>query len=143
MSLDDKLEDSGNKLFKLSLVGLVLELGNEIGLQLPTSHGLIDYNWLTGHLSDFGFPLQMTSISILITRNLNNYIKSSAYVLPALTCTMHEYFPFDKSAAVFDPQDIMCYWAAAGIAAAVAYFDSSNLSRYVTSNFHHINILSE
>lgn len=125
-----ELEDIIKKEKKLSLISVFsnffLGIGGEF-MQQATIDGLMDYNWLTGHLSDFAVSAEVTAFFMYLTAGKNKYLRAIATVLPATIATIHEFFPFFNLGYeyVFDPQDVAMYW----VGAAVTYAGVKLLSR--------------
>lgn len=74
-------------------------------MQIVTEKGLMGYNWLTGHLSDFGVVVQYTTWLYYLTSRLNKYARIAASLLPPIISTIHEYYPLFNGENVTDHTD--------------------------------------
>ncbi|MFC1696960.1 hypothetical protein ACFL1H_01395 [Nanoarchaeota archaeon] len=101
--------------FKLSMYGFSAAVIGE-GMQIASMKNLMDHNWMTGHLSDFGIVFQLSAVAYEITRlKFNKYISSAATIVPPIIATIHEYFPFTYE-NVTDHTDTALYWLGWGAA---------------------------
>jgi hypothetical protein len=128
-SLEDVIKREDRTLDKFHSVGLSAVLIGEFGLQLPTLLGIIQYNWFTGHLSDFGISMQLTAYIMQSTKDKNRSLQALAAMLPATIFTLHEFFPINPEEGHFDYQDIGLYWLAASLTYGITKLSSSEKAR--------------
>ena len=94
---------------KFNLSGFGAVIAGE-GMQLATKAGLMDYNWATGHLSDFGIVFQWSAILYGATSKFNKYIRIAASLIPPVISTIHEYYPLFNGENVTDHTDTALFW---------------------------------
>ncbi|GEM_PF-5483543 len=102
-------EEEAKKSFQFILTGLSMVLAGE-GLQLATEAGLMDYNWVTGHLSDFGIVFETSATMYAATSKFNKYVRMAASLVPPIIATIHEYFPLFNGETVTDTVDTALFW---------------------------------
>ncbi|MFC2135651.1 hypothetical protein ACFLTH_13635 [Bacteroidota bacterium] len=110
-------------------------------MQFATQADLLDYNWTTGHLSDFGIvPAVMGHAMAYSTKIKNKFVRNILpFAWPAI-CTIHEYFPIKGGGEdVYDPQDIALYWAGAAVTYAGVKLASSENRKAVKNTLNKIN----
>lgn len=80
------------------------------GMQLATHLRLMNYNWFTGHLSDFGIVFQTSAFMYQVTSGLNKYLRIAASLIPPVVATIHEYRPLFNAENVTDNMDTALFW---------------------------------
>src|SRR3989344_3836237 len=117
-NLDNIIHEEEKKIaIKFNLLGFGAEIAGG-GMQLATKAGLMDYNWATGHLSDFGIVFQGSAFLYVATSKFNKYIKTAASLIPPVISTIHEYYPLFNGENVTDHTDTAMFWL--GWAASMA-----------------------
>jgi len=134
MTIDKLLKKEIDSVTIVSNLSLALIVLGE-SMQIATGIGVMNYNWFTGHLSDFGISSQTTAMGIGLTSGKNKYLRAAANFLPATICTIHEFYPLYPGEGVFDPQDIALYWIGAGVAHGGIKFLSSDANIKRTKQF--------
>ena len=89
------------------------------GMQVATVFKVSDYNFLTGHLSDFALAGYFTALGIAFTEGKSRIAQLGGATLPAALLTLREYFPIVPFESVTDPVDTACYVAAAVLTTAL------------------------
>jgi hypothetical protein len=110
------------------------------GMQVATQRGAMDYNFLTGHLSDFALAGYATSWGLELTKGKGRIARFLGATLPAALFTLREYVPVIPLEDTVDHWDTACYWAAAGAVTGVVKYLSDDDFRYkVNSAIQKIN----
>ncbi|MFA6461411.1 MAG: hypothetical protein WCV90_04025 [Candidatus Woesearchaeota archaeon] len=98
-------------------------------LQSLARAGVRNYDWMQGHLSDFGLSAQFVSLGQIAFGDSKLGKTLSAVAVPT-ALTIHEFFPLlVPREGCFDLQDIACYYAGAGLAYLTSEFVDSNKSK--------------
>jgi len=87
------------------------------------SAGEIPYETYMGYMGDFSAPAAMTSFSLLFSGKGGEKV---SFFLPASFYTFVEFTGLFGASQTFDPLDIVCYWAGAGLAFGLYKLTSKN-----------------
>lgn len=113
----------------ISLAGFAAGIVGE-GMQLATEAYFMDYNWATGHLSDFGVVVQWSALLYGATSNLNRYLKTAASLIPPVISTIYEYAPLWNAENVTDHADTALFWLGwAASIGGIKYFASKKAKK--------------
>ena len=116
-------------------VGFPMTIAGE-GMQLATKAGLMDYNWATGHLSDFGIVFQTSALMYNVTSKFSKYIRTAASLLPPIIATIHEYYPMWNGENVTDHTDTALFWLGwAASMAGIKYLASRKAKREAAQEY--------
>lgn len=109
-------------------------------MQVATFFGKMDYNFIVGHLSDFGAGGCLTTMGVMMTEGKSRFAKILGATIPATSLTIREYFPITNIENVIDSWDAACYWAAAGmVVGGVQYISNDEFRSNVNSVIKKLN----
>ncbi len=108
-------------------------------MQVAEIFGLMNYNFITGHLSDFGLAAYATHLGLKLTEGKSRAARLIGATASAALFTLREYFPIIPIENTTDNWDVVSYWAAAAAVTCVfEYITNYDFRCNVNSAFQKI-----
>ena len=97
-------------------IGYFCGAGLGEAMQYLSAEKIINYNWLTGHLSDIALPAQITSLGLVLSSVFcknNKYLNLASTLIPPTLSCMDELkiLNLNPISKTYDSQDIACFFA--------------------------------